>query len=150
MTQSTSLRRRQRRAAAAMETAVVVGILLMFMFGIMEYCRFLFYHELIDNAVREGARYAVVHTLSPTVVDDTKAVVTQRMAGTLRGVQNFTVSVYRADSTGANTGAATDAQFGEYIGVQVNCDYSPVAPSFLLMGQTIPIQAVSLMYSEAN
>ena len=44
----------------------------------------------------------------------------------------------------------SNAQFGQYIAVQISCDYSPITPTFLRMGKTIHINVKVLMYSEAN
>src|SRR5438874_2410866 len=58
----------QRRGATAVETAVVISIALLFIFGIIEYGRFVFFLQVADNAVREAARYAAVHTNDGTTI----------------------------------------------------------------------------------
>jgi Flp pilus assembly protein TadG len=141
---------RGRRAAAAVEMAVVSSVGLLFLFGVFEYGRLLMVRQLLDNAAREGARYAVVHTYDTTVVADTQQRVRTVLGGQDGQLKNFTVQVFKADGTGANVGPPTDAAFGEYIAVQVDGDYSPVMPSFLFMGQTVHLKAEALMYSEAN
>jgi len=84
------------------ETAAVLVIFLMLLFGVFEYCRFLFIKQLVDNAAREGARFAVVSTAISSIVPDTTAVVNARMGGfnSPASVQNWTVKVYRADDSG--------------------------------------------------
>src|SRR4051794_25329721 len=49
-----------RRGASAVEFALVAIIFLMFFFGILEVSRLLFVRNMMDNAAREGARFAVV------------------------------------------------------------------------------------------
>jgi hypothetical protein len=43
------------------EFALVAPILFLLVIGSFELARFSFYHELLNNATREGARYAIVH-----------------------------------------------------------------------------------------
>jgi Flp pilus assembly protein TadG len=145
-----SLRNRSRSGAAVVEAAVVLSVFLLILFGIIEYCRFLFIEQVVTNAAREGARYAVVNTSDATLVADTQAVVMQRMAGQDAKLTNFTVQLYQADANGVNDGLASDAQFGQYVVVQIDGDYHPMLPSFLFMNKTIHLQTKSLMCSEAN
>ena len=220
----------QRRAAAVVETAAVMIVFLILLFGVLEYCRFFFMRELISNAAREGARYAVVHTYDGAVETSTRGQVLHRMQGLDGKVKNFTIQIYHADTngnrittydasatsnyayfsdaggsylmdnnnskiytskdssgsyvldgggqkvylnldsnsstvTGVNPSAFSaytsskkiqnvdsigNAKFGEYIGVEISCDYDPITPAILRLGNTIKIRSKVLMYSEAN
>src|SRR4029079_17974059 len=62
--------RRSRCGAAAVETALVLPLALLFLFGIIEYSRFVMTLQVVTNAAREGARYAVTH-IEPIVIDGT-------------------------------------------------------------------------------
>ena len=53
---------------------------LLFLYGTFEYCRFLFYHQLMTNAAREGARYGVANVTDTTVIADTQTKITNVMA----------------------------------------------------------------------
>jgi len=56
------LRSRERSSGQAMiEFALVTPILFVMVIGIFEAGRLVFYNELLANASREGARYAIVH-----------------------------------------------------------------------------------------
>jgi Flp pilus assembly protein TadG len=220
----------RRPAAAMVETAAVIIIFVLVLFGVIEYCRFFFMRQLMINAAREGARYAVVHTNDATVDPDTRAQITNRMVAFDSKVQNFTIQLYHADSngnrfttydstvstnyaystdstgpylldntgtkiyalkdstgpyvldnsnnkvylnlnsptgtvTGVNAGLftsyvsskqiqsvdpITNAMFGQYIAVEISCNYNPITPALLRMNQTITIHVKALMYSEAN
>ena len=48
--------RKRRNATTLVETAIVISVCLLFLFGIVEYGRFLMIQHLINNAAREGAR----------------------------------------------------------------------------------------------
>jgi hypothetical protein len=54
-------RRRRSRAQALVEFALVVPWFFLLLFGIIEAGRFIFYYETLNNATREGARYAIVN-----------------------------------------------------------------------------------------
>jgi len=53
--------RRGRRGQAIVEFALVAPIFFVVLFGIVEAGRFMFYYETLNNATREGARYAIVN-----------------------------------------------------------------------------------------
>jgi len=139
-----------RRGAATVELAFVAVIFLLFMFGILEYGRFIFYRQVFFNAAREGARYAVVNTSASTIVTDTQAQVKAYLNGLDSRVPNYNCDVYLSDSTGTSTGSAANATFGQYICVDVSCTFDPVLPSFIFMGKTFTIRCKAMMGSEAN
>lgn len=145
--------RRRRRGATVVETALVITLCLLFVFGIFEYGRYLMVRNLMDNAVQEGARYAVVHTYDATTAD-IQDQVDQALAGQSVHLQGYnkttSIQVFWADANGNNRGPWTDARFGEYIAIRVDGTYQPLLPSFLFMNTTFPVRAQSQMYSEAN
>ena len=53
--------RRRSRGQALAEFALVAPIFFLLLFGIIEGGRFILYYQALNNAVREGARYAIVH-----------------------------------------------------------------------------------------
>lgn len=55
------LRRTASRGQALAEFALVAPFFFLLLFGIIEGGRFLMYYETLNNATREGARYAIVH-----------------------------------------------------------------------------------------
>src|SRR5688572_33219798 len=62
MIRSPHVRHARRRGATTVEMAFVSILLFMILFGIFEYCRFLFVLHVSNNAARDAVRYAVVHT----------------------------------------------------------------------------------------
>jgi Flp pilus assembly protein TadG len=149
-------RETRRRGATAVETAAVISVALLFIFGILEYARLLYFYHVADNAAREGARYAVVHTGDGTSTAQVQAVVTAAMSGQQSSLNSgtFAISVYNADPSTGNAIASTawsDAPFTGAVGVEVTGTYKFVLPTFLrFAGPTIPIKVRSLMTSEAN
>jgi hypothetical protein len=55
------------------EVALLLGLFLMFLFGIFEYGRYLMTVHVISNAARDGVRYASVHVGEPYNFDTTDA-----------------------------------------------------------------------------
>jgi Flp pilus assembly protein TadG len=57
------LRRRSRagRGQALVEFALVAPLFLFVLFGIIDFGRYVYYVQILNNAAREGARYAIVH-----------------------------------------------------------------------------------------
>lgn len=106
----------RRRGVAVVESAAVMSVFLLLLFGMFEYCRFLLVLHVTNNATREGARYAVVNVDKPPdfdYVDFTDAsgrqfdniqkYTTARMGGIhTRNIEGFRVACYAIDSTGLN------------------------------------------------
>jgi hypothetical protein len=63
--------RHTRRGMTLVESALVLAIFLMLLFGIFEYCRFLMVLHITNNAAREGARYASVNGTMPSTFNTT-------------------------------------------------------------------------------
>ena len=49
------------RGQAMVEFALVAPVFFLLLFSIIEGGRFVFYYQLLNNATREGARYAIIH-----------------------------------------------------------------------------------------
>jgi TadE-like protein len=139
-----------RTGATAVETAAVVSVFLLLLFGILEYCRLIYVQQVVQNAAREGARYAIVNSYDPNLVVNTQAKVKTYMGGLDKSLQSYTCLVYAADLAGNNIGSPNNAPFGQYICCDVSLVYSPITPSFLYLNKTLKIQSKCCMGSEAN
>jgi Flp pilus assembly protein TadG len=53
--------RRSSRGQTLVEFALVAPMFFLVLFSIVEGARFIFYYEMLNNATRDGARYAIVH-----------------------------------------------------------------------------------------
>jgi Flp pilus assembly protein TadG len=149
----------RRRGATVVETAVVLLIVFTFIFAIFEYGRFLMISDLVNNAVREGARQAVATTNTKNTAAIQNAVVyylasQQVMNSSGMPLTAVDVQVYQANPT---TGAPAspdsiwyNAAFGSSIIVRVNCSYAPMFPTFGFLPTTFQIQGTAMMTSEAN
>jgi len=151
MRQSNRTRSRLMRAGAtAVETAAVLTVFLLFLFGILEYCRLIYCQQVITNAAREGARYAIVNSFNSTIVSDTQGVVQGYMGGLDKSLPNYNCQVYAADASGNNIGSPQNVAFGSYICCDVSVTYSPILPSFLYLSNNLTLRSKCCMGCEAN
>ncbi len=110
-----------RKGATAVETALVMIPLTMLVFAIFEFGWLLMNWNVMNNAAREGCRYALVNNTSTTISSDVKTVVTNFMAGKDANFNSFTVTV-----TGTHSGASTTVNnlaAGDLICVTVTGQY---------------------------
>src|SRR5262245_21564760 len=111
----------RRNGAAAVETALVVLPVLLLIFGVLQYGRLLMDWNVLNNAAREGCRYALVNNTSPTISSDVTTLVTNRMGGETKNFTGFTVSI-----SGTHNGVATPVNnlvAGDFITVTVTGQY---------------------------
>src|SRR4051794_9063106 len=102
-----------RRGSVVVETSIVLPLFLLMLLGIFEYSRFVMVRNLADNAAREGARTAVVHTYDQTTAQ-VQAQVLSRLAGQDGQLSNLDIQVFKANpATGASVDAWTNARFGD-------------------------------------
>src|SRR5208337_46372 len=71
----------RRWGGALVETGVIIGLVAMLVFGVFEYARLLMDWNLLDNAAREGCRYALANNTSTTISTSVQTIVTGYMAG---------------------------------------------------------------------
>jgi Flp pilus assembly protein TadG len=149
-------RRNRRRAASLVEFAFVAPIFFLLLMGFFEYARFLFTMQLVNNAAREGARYAVVNTTTDTTAG-VQTYVDKYLAGQ-GGTQyvgyskTSNITVYLADPvTGQNTGQSwQNATWGNGIGVNITGTYQPIVPGLLHMTGSMTLTGTCVMTVEAN
>jgi len=156
MYKATCRSRRRRRGAVTVEAALVLPICLFFLFGIFEYGRYVMFVQIMTNAAREAARYAVTH-VDPVVigsttygdaVTDVEAVLNRCLAG--QRLTGQTVEVFCSDGIGNNLGAWSTTQPGQHLCVRITGNYSVILPRFLLMPSAIAVQVQSVVRSEST
>ena len=103
----------RRRGLTVVESALVMSVFMMLLFGMFEYCRFLLVLHVTTNATRDGARYAVANGDKPadfdtvdyvdgagTVYPSVRNYTTVRMGGVQRNIEGFRVAVFAVDADG--------------------------------------------------
>jgi len=147
---------RRRPAMSLVEFACVAPVFFLALMGIFEYARFLFTWQMMNNAAREGARYAVVN-----LTTETTAGVQTYVDGYLMGQgaaqlasysKTSNIAVYKADATtGGNTGLTwTNATWGDGVGVSLSGTYRPFTPGLLYLTGSISLQSSCVVSVEAN
>ena len=143
------VRVRRRRGVAAVETALVMVLMTSFVFGIFEYCRLLMDMNLLNNAAREGCRYALANNTNTTIGTAVQTIVTGYMGGETASFTGLTVTVsgtHNGVSTAVNNLAA-----GDLITVTVSGTYKfmNIIP-MVKMPTTLPITSAVTMGCEGG
>jgi len=90
-------------------------------FGVFEFSRLLMDWNLLNNAARQGCRYAIVNNTSTTISTQVQTIVTSFMAGQTTSFSGFTVTV-----SGTHLGVSTPVNNltpGDMITVTVSGTY---------------------------
>lgn len=97
-------RRSSHRGQALVEFAFVAPIFFLLLFGIIDFGRYVYYVQILNNAAREGARYAIVHgsdsfqPVGPTQDDATVAGIVRTYAvGVIGSGAVLSIHSYWAD-----------------------------------------------------
>lgn len=126
---------RERDAGPIVEFAVVVPVLLLLLFGIVDFARAFFQRNNLVAAVREGARYAAVLEFPCDAASTTE--IKARVAQYFSSVGDATP----ANNTILVTTAGTCPAAVTLITVQIqNYPFTPVTPLFRLLGGNRSIQ----------
>ena len=147
---------KRRSGATVVEAAVILPLVILFLLGILEYGRYVMMRQVLTNAAREGAHYALAHTEPVTIQGvtygnsdtDVINVVNKYTAGqTLTGQ---TIQVYESDAFGNNLGTWINAAAGELICVRISGTYNFLIPQMLSLPSSMPMTAQAVMRSEGN
>jgi hypothetical protein len=122
--------------------------------------------QLTENAVREGARYAVARTdtfqtgVNAEIIRNTVRSYLLQASVNLRDV---TIEVYKSNQAGepldlnnnivsSPSLAATfdQTKFGDYICISLNGTFDPILPSFVSLASDLKVTGTSIMCSEGN
>jgi Flp pilus assembly protein TadG len=131
------IRKARREGSAVLETAIILIPLFMFIFGIFEFGRLLMDWNLVNNAAREGCRYALVNNTATSISTDVQNVVTTRLGRSTASFNNLTISV-----SGTHQGAATAVNNllpGDFITVTVSGQYK-----FLNIIPLVPMPSLTI------
>jgi Flp pilus assembly protein TadG len=114
-------RGRLRRGSTIVETAVVLLLTMTLILGVFEYCRLIMDWSLLDNAAREGCRFALANNTDTNISSEVQSTVTNFMAGENANFTNFTVSV--SGTHNGTTTAVNSLAAGDWITVTVSGKY---------------------------
>lgn len=131
--------RRDQQGAAAVEFALVVPILLMLLFGIMDFGYLINRSSMVTNAARDGAREASLGAS----VDEVRAV----SMGSVTGFPGVSVDV-TCEKRGGGHCSYGDHESGDYAVVTVNYEHDTITPIGMFLGSSIDISRKAKMRFE--
>ena len=115
-----------QRGQTMVEFAVCAVVLLMLLFGIMDFGRMLYAYDFVDNAAREATRYAIVHgnsSLKPASASDIQAFVSSMALGL-----NAKACSSAPTALCATTTWTPDNKPGSSVQVVVKYNFKPLVP----------------------
>ncbi|WP_420995512.1 TadE/TadG family type IV pilus assembly protein [Cupriavidus sp. 30B13] len=133
MQPSAILRRLRQRGASAVEFALVAPVFFLVFFSIIDFSMMMFANLTMQNAVREGARFAVTgqSTLDPANTTQQRyQAVLAKIHDTSLGIYDMsgaTVTTWVNGSTQAN-GSTMFGGAGDLVVIQVNCSWPLLTP----------------------
>jgi Flp pilus assembly protein TadG len=145
---------RNEKGTGIVEFAIILPLLILLIFGMVEFGFFLYNQAVITNASREGARAGIVQALARPTVGEIQNVVNVYCTGHLINVWgnnwgngNGDTQVDRVNSIGSvvASGAGCTNTFGDSLRVTVAFDYNFLMLSFL---GTKTLTAVTIMKCE--
>ncbi|MFO0813817.1 MAG: TadE family protein [Gemmatales bacterium] len=164
----TRLKRAQRRGAYTVELVFCLPIILLFLFAILEYGRYVMMRNQVENAVREAARVAAARTNDKTTSDIVQLVNNYMQAYNVQ-ITSPVINVYKCEPSNRNPMDGNDnyttiplapfnnAKFGQGICVSVTGTYNTLFGGIALssnvsarIGASFPVNVFSVMYSEGN
>jgi Flp pilus assembly protein TadG len=126
------------RAQALVEFAIVAPIFFLILFGVIDFGRYVYYTQILNNAAREGTRYAIVHGengIPPTGPPDDPS-----GADVIEVVRNYAVGVIGLEDTSVlDIQVSWDPDNTRDSRVTVTVDYS-----FTSVMPLVPIPPISV------
>ncbi|MEO8411999.1 MAG: TadE/TadG family type IV pilus assembly protein [Propionivibrio sp.] len=134
------MRKLNERGAVAVEFALLLPVLLMILFGIIEFGMIMYGREVVTNASREGARAGIVQVSPKPTSGDITTIATNYLTGTGVNLSDVTISV-------AGAGGSSPAT------VTVTATYNypwliPYIPTVLGLPSPLPITMSTTMRHE--
>ena len=130
-------RTRNSRAQALVEFALVAPLFFLLLFAIIDFGRYVYYVQILNNAAREGTRYAIVH--GSASLDPTGPGSADQFGAKVKGVvRNYAIGVIGTDAV-----LAIDPQWapnnvrGNPVTVKVTYQFRSVLPLVPLPPVTI-------------
>lgn len=132
---------KNQKGIAAVEFALVLPILVLLIFGIIEFSLILYDKAVITNASREGARAGIVDQVPSMTSDQITSVVNNYC-------QQYLIT-FASGASPQTTVTGTGGSYGSNLTVQVSYPYTfLVLPKFITLGNSINLSATTVMRME--
>jgi Flp pilus assembly protein TadG len=125
------------RGASAVEFALVLPVLMLILFGSIEFGMVMYSREVLTNASREGARSGIVQQIPKPSIGEIQNVVTNYLSGTGINVANVIINVSGAGGV-----------FPNDLTVSVSYPYQFFAPGIMGLGSSITLNTRTVMRHE--
>jgi Flp pilus assembly protein TadG len=145
MTRIESRQNKSERGTTIVEAAIIITIFFMFLFGIFEAGRFLNTQQVLTNAAREGARYAVT-PLSGTNTLPTTTEITNRVDEYLASASISGETVTVDNNVQVSTGLITTT----YTSVKVQKAYQVLTVPYFFSMLNVTLKGEALMRNETS
>ena len=134
--------RKNNKGSAAVEFAITLPLLLLILFGIIEFSVAFFDKAVITNASREGARVGILFSPTPATDNDITNIVNSYISNNLINFKSSVTATTTVTRTGYNT--------GDTITVTVSYPYNYlVLPGFVSsLTSTVTLTAATVMRME--
>jgi Flp pilus assembly protein TadG len=129
--------RLNERGASAVEFAILLPVLMLILFGTIEFGMVMYSREILTNASREGARAGIVQQTPKLTQGQIEGVVTNYLTNTGIDPANVTVSV-----------AGAGGVFPNNLTVSTSYPYQFFAPGILGLGNSITLTTQTVMRHE--
>jgi Flp pilus assembly protein TadG len=129
--------RLNERGASAVEFAILLPVLMLILFGIIEFGMVMYSREILTNASREGARAGIVQQTPKLTQGQIEGVVTNYLTNTGIDPANVTVSI-----------AGAGGVFPNNLTVSTSYPYQFFAPGILGLGNSITLTTQTVMRHE--
>lgn len=134
------MRKLNERGAVAAEFALLLPVLMLILFGTIEFGMIMYSRELITNASREGARAGIVQVVPKPTAGAITTIVTNYLTGT--GIDTGLVTVTVAGSGGANPATLTVTATYRYPWL------IPFVPTLVGLPSPLPLTGRTIMRHE--
>ena len=134
------MKKLNERGAVAAEFAIVIPVLLLIVFGTMEFGMMMYGREVVTNATREGARYGIVAQAPPVTSAQMITLATTYLTGTGVSPTSVTFSVPACcGGTGTPVTLAATYRYPWFV---------PYIPSVLGLPSPFPLNITTTMRHE--
>ncbi len=94
-----------KRGSTLVESAIVLLLVLVILIGTLDFAQILFFHHVLQERVRSGARYAAVHAGDPAAVRNVVAYNAPSAPPGAEGLFGLTPAMVQVQRYGAGTAA---------------------------------------------
>lgn len=140
--QRSSSRRQRQRGAAAVEMALVMGIFLTLLIGVCEFARVLFYWNTASEAVRLGARTAVVCDADASAIKTKMTALLPLLAASNISV-SYAPSGCNSDATTARSSCSTVTVSVTNVSVKTMIPFVPLTLTMPPLTTTLPRESLA-------